>query len=99
MIKAGREIRVTGWVRRNGWLRIARKNGREGFIPGDALPQREASEIRRWEKASQSGRAQDYMDYIRHHANGLFVDLALVFVRELAQKALGGNNFRPRPRN
>ena len=98
IIKSGREVRVTGWVRRNGWLRISRKNGKPGFIPGDALPRREASEIRRWEKASQSGRAQDYMDYIRHHANGLFVDLALVFVRELAQKALGGNNFQPRPK-
>jgi hypothetical protein len=98
VIKQGRQVQVTGWVRRNGWLRIARKNGKPGFIPGDALPHREASEVRRWEKASQSGRAQDYMDYIRHHANGLFVDLALVFVRELAQKALGGNNFQPRPK-
>jgi len=98
VIKRGRQVQVTGWVRRNGWLRISRKNGREGFIPGDALPDRQAAEVRRWEKANQSGRAQDYMDYIRHHANGLFVDLALVFVRELAQKALGGNNFRPQPR-
>jgi hypothetical protein len=98
IIKQGRTVQVTGWVRRNGWLRISRKNGREGFIPGNALPNRQAAEVRRWEKATNSGRAQDYMDYIRHHANGLFVDLALVFVRELAQKALGGGNFKPRPR-
>ena len=37
------------------------------------------------------------MDYVRNHSDALFADLALVFVRELARKALGGDNFRPRP--
>jgi hypothetical protein len=97
VIKQGRNVRVTGWVRHNGWLRVARKNGRPGFISGDNLPNRDPEETRRWEKAKQSGRAQDYMDYVRNHSDALFADLALVFVRELARKALGGDNFRPRP--
>jgi len=93
VIQAGRQVQVTGWVRRNGWLRV-RRNNRPGFIPGDSLPNYNTDEARRWEKANDSGRAQDYMDYIRNHANGLFTDIALVIVREMAQKALGGN--RPR---